>query len=160
MRFSIEKTGSRERTKYAFVIAPLWVPFLLAIFWTVEWFRAPGLKTPAVFTIFLGFFLSYGGTILLGWPAFQFLRSRKWTSPWIAVLLGFVIAIATYSGFLFLFGLILGFEVGESVSFVASMIAAGWLGEPPASSVLALVIGPTGMLVGITLWLIARPDRD
>ena len=160
MRFGFERAGSRERAKYAFAIAPLWVPLLLTIFWTVEWFRAPGLKTPAAFTIFLGIFLSYGGTFLLGWPAFRFLRSRKWTSPWIAVSLGFAIAMATYSGFLFVFGLILGFEVGESVNFVASMIAASWLGEPPASSVLALVIGPTGMLVGITLWLIARPDRD
>jgi hypothetical protein len=77
-----------RRTVLAFLIAPLWVP---AGAWPYAAYMFPYpeqqhwiLMTTIVATVF-----AYGGTAALGIPAFLLLRARKYTSFWIAPVLGF-----------------------------------------------------------------------
>ena len=93
--------------------------------------------------------VSYGGMAALGIPAYLFLRSRRWLSLWIAVVVGFVAG-----GFMiFVFGALL-----------ALLLDQGWRG------VVAIVVdrnifkdiiwpgGPMGAVTAAVFWLIARPE--
>ena len=115
----------------AFLIAPLVVPGLFTPFLFLVWSQAPWM---------LGLFLmkvtgvSYAGALFLGAPAYFGLRSLGWTAFWIAPVVGFVIGVIT--------GI---FAVPEQVFYVTP--SGGWS------------MGVYGALVGVTLWLIGRPDR-
>lgn len=106
---------------------------------------------------FLGLLFSYGGTYLLGLPAFFILTSRGFTSAWIAVVLGFAIGNLVFLVFYFLFGLALGNTVTmETVVVHLQKTFTQWSAE---SLIAVAVPGFFGILVGLTIWVIARPDR-
>lgn len=145
-----------NRTILAFTVAPLWVPLLLIPFARLVLFPDPGGGIWVAMTAFLSFAFSYGGTFLIGAPVFAFLRSRNLTAPWIAVVLGFAIGATVYFVFNVLFGLALGnsahdiLRTTQSVFTAESLWGIVFIGGP----------GSIGALVGFTLWVIARPDRD
>jgi len=140
-----------SRTELAFLVAPLWVPVALMTEWSFlatppdrlnHWILVAGFGSLAI---------GYAGTFLFGVPAFLFLRSRNWTAPWIGVVLGFAFAVITLLVFNTLFALALGYGVSNAVLDALSSFS-GW--GP------WITAGPIGSLVGVTLWLISRPDRS
>lgn len=145
-----------NRTILAFTIAPLWVPLLLFLFARLVIFPYPEQGNSVVLAVFVSLVFSYGGTILVGAPAFAFLRSRNLTAPWIAVVLGFAIGAMVFFVFYVLFGLALGNSTQDTLRITQSVFTAerlwgiSFIGVP----------GSIGALVGFTLWMIARPDRD
>jgi len=140
-----------RRTILAFAIAPLWVPLLViaAILLFDPYVKYDGGPAPAgvVSTV-----ITYAGILLIGLPAFLFLRSRGWTSWWLSVALGFAAGVAMFAVFLIAFGSLLGESLHDQ-----------WNALPHnpflTNAATCLVTGGLGALVGITLWLIARPDR-
>jgi hypothetical protein len=140
-----------SRTEFAFIVAPLWVPVALMIEWSLlatppdrlnHWILVAGFGSLAI---------GYAGTFLFGVPAFLFLQSRNWTARWIGVVLGFAVAVTTLFVFNALFALALGYGVRNAVLGALSSFSdwRPWI-----------TAGPIGSLVGVTLWLIARPDRS
>jgi hypothetical protein len=136
----------------AFLIAPLLVPGLMMPFLLPALPRAPWIAGLALMSASIA---SYAGALLVGAPAYMALRSRGWTAFWIAPVVGFVVgeivgiisirtvAVLTVSG---------------APSDLSSLIAvATRITRFPSPSELGL--GIYGMLVGVVLWLIARPDR-
>ncbi len=140
-----------SRTELAFVVAPLWVPVALMIEWSLLATPLDLLNFWAVFAGFASLAIGYAGTFLFGVPAFLFLRSRNWTAPWIGAVLGFAIAVITLFLFNVLFALALGYSVDDLLLGALSSFSdwGAWI-----------TAGPIGSLVGVTLWLIARPDRS
>jgi len=140
-----------NRKTVAFIVAPLWVPLVFAPLAQFVIFPYPGQGLAVTITVFLAAIFSYGGMILFGIPAFRLFRAHHLTSCWIAGFVGFFIAVIVSLLFFFLFGISLGNGVGDSL-----------LGSLSASATWVSVggTGPMGILVGITLWLIARPDRN
>lgn len=138
-----------RRTVLAFLIAPLWVP---AGAWpyAAYMFPYPGQQHWILMTTIVATVFAYGGTAALGIPAFLLLRARKYTSFWIAPVLGFAAGVATWQVFLVLFGL----SLGHSWSFVLRELVNG-----SARLDNYLPAGPLGSAIGATLWLVARPDR-
>jgi len=102
--------------------------------------------------IIIGAILAYGGVLMLGMPAFLILRARKRTAFWIAPIVGFGVGVLTFS----IFFILCGFSLGQSLTFMwlrLHRLAASW-------SSLFFPAGGLGAVVGTTLWLIARPDRE
>lgn len=140
-----------NRTALAFAIAPLWVPVLLG---GGVWLVKDNVQTVPLVTM-VSVLFSYGGTYLIGAPTFLFLRSRGYTAHWLAVVIGFAVGALTYFLFLFLFSLALGNSVEFTLSTFQTMFAE-W---SPNNLITVGVPGLLGALVGITLWVIARPDQ-
>jgi len=140
-----------NRTALAFAIAPLWPPLLVGGgIWLVENNGQTVWLVTAVSVLF-----SYGGTCLIGAPAFLFLRSRGYSARRVAVVLGFTIGALAYQVFLFLFSLALG----NSVAFTLATFREMFTQWTPGNLIAVGAPGLLGALVGITLWVIARPDR-
>jgi hypothetical protein len=84
--------------------------------------------------------------LLLGVPAFHFLRSRGWTAWWIAVVWGgFCGAVAYTLCNLFFFWLLNGERLDLELK--------------ATFDVFLLFPIVAGAMVGILFWFIARPDR-
>lgn len=132
------------RHAMAFLSAPLWVPLIVVLV-------ASGIPTPSgmpsasglmVFAVVSAFF-AYLGMVVIGIPAYLFLRWRRWTSLWPAAVVGFV------AGFVMALGL-----VGSWGGWTAAL-------DPSANDLFAgLVSALVGVLVAATAWLIIRPDRE
>jgi len=98
----------------------------------------------------LSVIFAYLGVGLIGLPLFRFLRSRNWTAVWIAGAAGFVIGAVMWLAFMVFLVLMLGEGVDGVITF----------GENWRSQMMFLWLpGCLGVLVGLTLWAIARPDR-
>ena len=139
------------RTALAFLVAPAWIPALgVGTIYFVDPYAAQDNSFPLIGAT--SAMVTYLGVLVIGLPAFLFLRRRGWTSRWLAVALGFGAGVVMCAAFLFVFGL--GF--GEGLSEQLAMLRQ----EPVLPNIIMqLVTGSLGALVGITLWLIARPDR-
>ena len=138
-----------NRTAVAFALAPLWVPVLMAPLAGHVIFPYPEQAHWVGTAIFLAAIFGYCGAYLFGFPAFCFLRARGLTAWWISVVLGFAIAVIVLAIFAGLFALLLGASMLDAM--FGSLRIFYWEGTG--------VVGLAGSLVGITLWLIARPDR-
>jgi hypothetical protein len=139
----------------AFAIAPLWVPILLMPFARFVIFPYSEQSKLVVVSVFLSAIISYGGTIFVGLPALLFLRSHNLTSPWISIALGFAIGTIVLSLFMALFSIALGHNA-QYAMHAAQSTFTDWR---PNMIIWTGIAGLVGSLVGITLWLIARPDR-
>lgn len=138
----------RSRTVLAFALAPLWVTAATALF-AVQAFPYPAQRHWIIITTVIGTIFAYAGTIVLGAPAYWFLGSRNFRGPSVAIALGIGIGGLTWACFLFLFPISLG--EGAAVAWQAlTTNPAIWQSFLPACVL--------GSIVGITLWLIARPD--
>jgi hypothetical protein len=145
-----------NRTQIAFLVAPLWVPLVMLLLAKFDLFPYDHQGVWIAITIVLAAFFGYAGTFIFGVPAFMFFRSRGFTSCWLAGILGFCIGAIVMSAFVFFFALALQSSVEEAANTALSIF------DPWKSNQLfsALLAGSIGSLVGITLWFIARPDRN
>jgi hypothetical protein len=136
-----------NRTVAAFLIAPLWAVAATVIF-AFHAFPHSEQQPWIYITVTIGAAFAYGGTAVLGIPAFLFLRRRQQNSFWIAVLAGFVAGAITWNVFFVLFGL----SLENRLAFI-------WQQMGRTTSLEAtLFVGVLGSAIGATLWLIARPD--
>jgi hypothetical protein len=139
------------RTATAFAIAPLWVPLLAApVFRFYVWPDPAQVHWVAIGTIISATF-AYVGCVVLGLPLFRWLIARGLVSFWIAPFAGFVIGVVTWLLFMACFALMLG----EGAQGVALALA-----DAPKHLRFLLLPAGVGALVGATIWLIARPDRQ
>ena len=136
-----------SRRTIAFWVAPLAVP-LLVLVWSFSGQLALGWRLTMMV---IAAFLSYGGTVALGIPAYFLLKARGLTTVWIAGAIGFAIGVLMWLIFMVLFPLSLdqGFS-GVHFAFANFHIVTdiAWPG------------GALGATVGVLFWLIARPDRE
>jgi hypothetical protein len=138
-----------SRTRIAFLVAPLWVPLAAALVFRLIVWRDPAQAHWVVIGTALSALFAYGGSYLLGLPLFRWLLSRGLVSMWIASTVGFVIGAVTWLVFMACFTTFLG----QGPVGAASAIA-------PQQLSFLFIPGGLGALVGMTLWLIARPDRQ
>jgi hypothetical protein len=140
------------RRAMAFLYAPLWVPLIVVLVGsgisTPSGPSASGLIIPAV----IAAFFAYLGMMVIGIPAYLFLRWRRWTSLWPAAAVGFVAGFAMAN----LVGLaVVGFWGGWTAAVRKVVL------DPSANDLVAgLVSALVGVLVAATAWLIIRPDRE
>jgi hypothetical protein len=139
-----------SRHRLAFVVAPLWVPVLVGLYCFFLIFTRPGQEELIVIAMTIGAILSYGGTLAFGRPAFAFMRTHRMTSIWMAMATGF--AIGALTSFFFLVAIAAMLQGLAALLFSDEALHA-------ALSLFNVASGIMGTLVGITLWLIARPDR-
>ena len=133
------------RTAIAFLIAPLAVPLLAALY------LRPSLDDFGTgLVLVFSAAAAYAGSFVLGLPIYRFLCTRKLTAFWIAPVLGFIVGAIMWYVTLALFGLSLGNRVTSVISD---------LGNPGGLSEALQLGGLSGAVVGTILWLIARPDR-
>jgi hypothetical protein len=135
------------RTFLAFLLAPLAVPLIMVLVVLVEVRPEPedlavGLASTALFYSAFG----YVGVLLVGVPMYRFLWARNWTAFRVAPVAGFA-AGAFFGMFVFL----VLWSIG---------LAQGGLANILATAAIGLFCGLCGVLVGVLLWLIARPDRQ
>jgi hypothetical protein len=100
--------------------------------------------------VMVSMIMGYSGTVLFGVPAFLILRSFKLTAFYIAPFIGFVVATLTTILFQFVLALLMGSTLSTAFKSLLEGITS------PTGFVWP---GFIGALVGITLWVIARPDR-
>ena len=137
------------RPVLAFAIAPLWVPLVVAPYAALFLFPYAAQAHWVAITAFISTFFSYLGTLAIGLPAYLVLRARQVSSIWAGIVLGFVIGGTIWLVFLLCFV----FLLGSSVTAMVNRSLADWRPD-----LLAFVVtGTLGMLVGVTIWLIARP---
>lgn len=87
---------------------------------------------------------------------------RKLTGPWIAVVVGYIVGLLSFQAFMLWFGSLLVDAKGGSVDKAFhNTILNVFSGKIFAPEHLPILLGPglIGVPVGLTLWLIARPDR-
>ena len=136
------------RTANAFFIAPLWVPIGVAIYAGLYLMQPSDMVT--FYTVIAAVF-GYAATFVLGCPAFLLLRSLGLTALWISVVFGFAIGVLAWISFVFLFAVSLGYSI-PSAALQARKVF-------DSDHIILLGSGFLGIFVGLTLWLIARPDR-
>lgn len=135
-----------SRGLIAFIIAPLIAPVLLF----------PYLRELTTTNVWLAFALvitvivAYVGAVVLGVPAYLFLRARNCTSFWMAATLGFAIGAAMWLVFSAAFALMLD----QGVAGVRSSLA-----DPGTLRGILWPGGIAGAAAGMAFWLIARPDK-
>ncbi len=143
---------SRSTTAFpvlAFVVGPLWVPLIVTAVFAL-YIPHPGHSIFVAFSAIIAALVSYVGTFVIGVPAYLLLRSKGLTSIWIALGLGFVVGV-TMS---FVVGGLLPLFLGEGVHGLQMVVTSvrqtvGFL----------MIPGALGVLVGATIWLMARSDR-
>jgi hypothetical protein len=127
-----------DKTILAFAVAPLWVTGATVVFGIYGF--PYSMRYMIIVTAIVGTLFAYAGTLIFGVPAYRALTARQQTAPWIALVLGAGVAGVTWAIILFLF----------------------WLDGTRPSPVWWLSFFPVfglGSVVGLTIWLIARPDR-
>jgi hypothetical protein len=124
----------------AFLVAPLAVPLLLTAVFFVPGASRTSLDVLVGLVVVIA---TYAGTFLVGLPAYLFLRKRRWTAFWVAPIVRFAVATATWFGLVTLVPL----PYLPRLTQLATLLNALW------------PIGPIGGITGALLWFIARPDR-
>jgi hypothetical protein len=135
-----------NRTVLAFIAAPLIVPIIL-----VPYFAAKAPNIGVLFPLIMSTFVSYIGVFMFGLPAYLLLRTNHLTSFLISIPLGFAIG----GVMLFISNAILALLLDQGISGIREALA-----NTGTLSYVLWPFGPLGALVGIVLWLIARPDRS
>jgi hypothetical protein len=131
----------------AFLVAPLTVPvlglpYVLSLMTGTTWI---------VLGIVVATILAYVGVLVIGAPLLMFLWGRQRTALWVTSVAGGVGGMLTWTIFGALFPLLLdqGFSGVRRALTVSNMLnGVIWPG------------GVLGVVVGIVLWLIARPDKE
>jgi hypothetical protein len=137
------------RTFLAFLVAPLWVVAAVGLLAVVITTPHPW-QDPWMYSIVAtGAIYGYGGTVIIGVPAFYILRARGYTALRVALATGFAAGVLTWLGFLAAISVLLHAAVDH--------LLVGFATSP--RSLAFWVAGLLGAVVGATIWLIARPDR-
>ncbi|HEY6715176.1 MAG TPA: hypothetical protein VI232_02430 [Reyranella sp.] len=132
----------------ALLAAGLMVPLLVTAYFS-SW--RLGNYGNYVLVAFFSTIISSSGVLLLGVPAYLLLRARKWTAFWIAPVAGFIVAAVAWYVFLSLLGL-------SSVRSLSDFLSG--LTDLRAFEMVFWPIGPIGVVAGVLVWFIARPDRS
>src|SRR5262249_47792087 len=132
-----------------FLIAPLWVP-AIAAGWTTFILASEAPRSLISITAAIAGVLGYGGALVIGIPLYLVMRARERTAFWIALVAGFCARPGTR--LVCVGALSLRFR-GSWMLVVHDPV----IDMPPAGA--AVPCGVVGIIVGATLWLIARPDR-
>ncbi len=142
-----------NRTAIAFIIGPLWAPLVVTPIAHFEIFPYPAQLHWVVIAGLISTIFAYLGVFLLGLPLFRWLRSRNLTALWMAAALGFVVGVLTWIAAVASFVLLLGGDLHG-----VELAARDWR---MAFARLAGLVAPglIGIVVGMTIWLIARPDH-
>lgn len=143
------------RTVVALLIAPLCMPLMVAchdLLWAFQHRDNPNIQYLTLFPLILLAIISYGSTLLVGIPMLVFLRWVGFSGWWVAGLIGFFIGAVLY---LFLNVWYLMAHGGIDVPHLAPQIVI--LG---ISNFFSWPSAAMGAAVGVTFWLIARPDRS
>lgn len=144
-----------RRSVIAFVVAPLWVPILVSSYLIAAIFSRP--LDPIVspysiisFAAIVSIIVSYGGTVAIGLPIYWMALRWRRTRFAIAPVVGFAVGLVTWL-------VVVAIAFPHPVDELAKEVLVT-LREPTQ---LMSVVWPgwIGALVGITLWLFARPDR-
>ena len=125
------------RSVIAFVVAPLWVPVVVAPYAAVFVVPHP-VQSQWVAILILTIFSvipAYGVVLAFGLPGFLILRFYQLTNLWIFAVLGFVVGLA---------------EGAAATRLPLTAAEIAWLLAPSL----------LGLAIGVTFWLIARPDRN
>ena len=130
-----------SRHDIAFLVAPAAVPLLLLALAA----QSGGPRDANLFAVAVAAAVSYGGTVVLGAPAYLFLRARGLRAVWVAPATGFAVgALMCLAFFVLVFG---PAEVRRDIT-------------QPGIPIFVLSAGGLGVIVGVLFWIIARPDRD
>lgn len=140
-----------RRTIAALIIAPLWVPITVAIFAAWKVFPDPAQGPWVILSTVVAAIVTYIGVTVIGVPAMRILREHNLTGPWSAAALGLLGGALMWAAFGLFFGLLLGEGLRGFSYFLRGLIDGKLIG---IFAPLAL-----GALVGLTFWMIARPDR-
>jgi hypothetical protein len=136
-----------SRPIIAFLVAPLAAPVLL-----IPYIRSmTTTSTWLVFALIISTVMAYAGVFIFGLPAYFFLRTRSWTALWVAPLFGFAIGAVMWVVFSAIFALVLD----EGISGVRLALT-----DPATLRGVMWPGGVIGAVIGIILWLIARPDQQ
>src|SRR5882757_9917004 len=132
----------------ALLAAGLMVPLLVTAY-----FSSWGLGNYGNYVIvaFFSTIISFSGVLLLSLPAYLLLRARKWTAFWIAPVAGFIVAAVAWYVLLSLSWLFSARSLSDSLSGLTDVRVFEMVFWP---------IGPIGVVAGVLVWLIARPDRS
>jgi putative effector of murein hydrolase len=122
----------KTRLVVAFCVAPLVVPVSVFISFRDDLLWALNLALAGVI-------LAYVGTALFGIPVYRFLHARRWVFLWTATFAGFISGMITW----YLFSRLISLDPG------LFGVRAFWIWP-----------GVWGAIVGASMWLIARPDRN
>ena len=118
------------RLLVALVLAPLTIPLGTSFYLLSTNVERSWVGTGA----FISTFIAYVGVFVIGLPAYYFLRTRRWTSIWIAPLVGF--AVGAFMWLVFIVCLVLLFD-------------EGWAGVQTAltdKNTFAVALWPSGVL--------------
>jgi len=137
------------RPALAFLIAPVWVPLVVAPYAALELFPYAAQAHWVVISTIISAVFAYSGTLVVGVPAYLFLRSRDAVSIWVSLAVGFLIGALVGVLFLLCFALLMGQPIGQAVVGLANDLV------PKLR--LAAMTGGLGALVGVTAWFIGRP---
>jgi hypothetical protein len=141
------------RSVVALLIAPLCVPLVVAshdLLLTFQHRDHPNIHYLTVFPLIVFAVISYGSTFLLGVPMLVFVRWLGFSDWWAAGVIGFFIGAALWVGAAIWYLIAHG---GVDISLLARQVVI--LGLPYFFS---WPSGALGAAVGVTFWLIARPD--
>jgi hypothetical protein len=138
-----------SRVALAFLVAPLWVPLAFAIFAGIYLFHGNILSGWFVYGIVVSMVPAYAGSVAFGLPAFRFLQRRQLVSPWIGAGCGFVIGVVTFYASSFLIPWLSG-AFKQDGAFERALLVPSYM---------LLSAGGLGVLVGLTIWFITRPDK-
>lgn len=144
------------RTVKAFLIAPLWVPLALLILAAF----APERELVSAIAAVSGV-ITYAATLIFGYPAFMLMWRYKRTGPGIAAVIGFFIGILSSYAFMICIGLFLVDAKGGNVDKAFQHMISNVLNAQISLNDLPILLGSglVGVPIGLTLWLIVRPDR-
>ncbi len=144
------------RTVTAFLVAPLWVP--LAVLCLVV--LGGGGELGIAIAVMSGV-TTYAAMFALGFPIFMLIWWCKLTGPWIAAVVGYIVGILSSQALMICLGLSLVDAKGGNVDKAIHNVILGVFNTKISPEDLPILLGPglIGIPVGVTLWLIARPDR-
>jgi hypothetical protein len=140
-----------NRPAIAFIVAPLLVPLAMATYYSYAVFPYPEQRNVVALLAAAGAISSYGSIFALGLPAFIILRSRSLTGWWIFAVLGVVFGLATWLILLVSIFLYRDWNIEGLIHELHVILAVERLS--------LLRPGLLGAAVGLTHWLIARPDQ-
>jgi hypothetical protein len=141
-----------KRLAAACLVSPLWVPFFAAL-WAASTLPLRGISGMSSGSWMsaataVGAMVGYAGIVILGIPAHLFLRQR-YPSLWAYLAIWFGVGLAAWA--IMFFGSFASYGLRPALAYLTETIVH----RPHVPITIAAVWA----LVGMTFWLIVRPDK-
>jgi hypothetical protein len=140
------------RSVVALLIAPLCVPLMVAshdLLLAFEHRDNPNVRYLTALPLFVAA-ISYGSTLLLGVPMLVFARWLGLSGWWVSSVIGCFIGSALWLAAAAWYLIAHGVDIPHLPRQLLDLGLLNWLWP----------LGAMGAAVGMTFWLIARPDRS